>query len=288
MSKRQKHNRAFTLVELLVVIAIIAILAALLLPALAQAKHRARTIECLSNKKQLGIASELYTVDNAERLVINAQSTSGPMADDFIRAGLPLKSWLFNRVTWDNFSDNTNDFWLRNPESAKFAPYLRATIKPYKCPSDNFLSRPQRALGWKQRVRSVSMNEWIGALTPPNEWWRVYRKASDFRRKSPAQIWLIADEHPDSIDDPYFTATPPSAAAHFAWLDLPGSNHQGACTIVFNDGHVEIKKWQAASTKPPVYFIRYDWDDPPYSNFGTTDMRDQVWLRERTTERIRD
>src|ERR1051325_160466 len=95
-----KAPRGFTLIELLVVIAIIAILAALLLPALSQSSMRAHGITCMSNIKQLSIAWFLYADENEDRLVNNHGKPE---------TTAKRQTWANNVQDWGNSEDNTNE-----------------------------------------------------------------------------------------------------------------------------------------------------------------------------------
>jgi prepilin-type N-terminal cleavage/methylation domain-containing protein/prepilin-type processing-associated H-X9-DG protein len=261
------HQRGFTLIELLVVIAIIAILAGMLLPALAKAKTKAQGILCMSNTKQLGLAVLLYAGDASEWFPPNL---NGGTQDTNL-------SWVAGWLDWTAGNrDNTNTLYLLN---AKIGPYTKST-GIYHCPADNHpVKRPS---GSVLRVRSNSMNGFVegGAYSKSSSagstWYPAYfnyNKTTDVMTPGPSQLWLLDDEHPDSINDGWqiTNVTDPNN-----WTDLPASYHNGACGFNFADGHSEIKKWLEAST---VVKVKYS----QYNGFSAPKSRDIAWMIERSS-----
>jgi prepilin-type N-terminal cleavage/methylation domain-containing protein/prepilin-type processing-associated H-X9-DG protein len=241
----EKRKAGFTLIELLVVIAIIAILAAMLLPALSQAKIKAQAVYCMNNTKQLMISWHLYSGDNTEKIVMSYHGTAamgGSIASDPTTA-----PWVVGWLDWTTSSDNTNTLFLTEDKYAKLGAYLGKNKNIFKCPADIYASAAQRARGWTTRCRSVSGNIGIGdgnaeaSGAPWDTTYKHIKKTSDFNFPGPAETWVYLDEHPCSINDAGFFN--PHASS---WVDQPASYHNGAAGFAFADGHSEIHKWRAS------------------------------------------
>lgn len=222
---------AFTLIELLVVIAIIAILAAMLLPALATAKVKAQAVQCLNNGRQLCLAWKMYADDYQDYLVLNTPDV-GHNTNITWAAGYETQNGALT-------ADATDPTLIQN---ALLFPYVK-NIGAYACPANPAC------------LRGISMNGHMGYTNgtiydSPASVFFSYTKASQIQY--PTGRFVFMDEDKNSINDGWLRIALERPAGQFKVYDWPGTSHKGSGTISFADGHSETHKWKSlAALLPP-------------------------------------
>ena len=262
-TKPRRITDAFTLIELLVVIAIIAILAAMLLPALTRAKMQGKRVRCISNQKQLAITWLLYVADNNDWV---------PQNGLYDPPTTSVKLWV--QGAFFNPTVGKSEQYILDPGYAQFANYLKTT-KVYTCPTDVL----EVTIGGVKypKLRSYSLNAYLGWFgtwdTRMSAAWVIYRKHSNMVSQMPNGTFLFQDVNPNSICWPFYGMKMDSDT----FFNFPGSSHNKGAVTSFSDGHVETHKWKDARTIAALSNAYHNHNDASPRNV------DLAWMRERTT-----
>jgi prepilin-type N-terminal cleavage/methylation domain-containing protein len=268
-AKQEHRSAGFTLIELLVVIAIIAILAAMLLPALAAAKQRALTMQCLASERQLITAWVMYAGDNQDNLVPNrglgGQSAENPAGDPrqqpVLQPGGLSADWCPGNMQNSQSvqpgpypGGSKYSWWI---QTGLLYPYINS-IAVYHCPADHTLVPRGGGAFTAAALRTYSMNCFVQPMDAPGNFttlwtptsggpisgWAYYTKQSNMTRPGPSKTWVFTEESPYSIDDGFFALDPRNTTE---WFNSPAVLHGTSSVLAYGDGHSAVRQWTDTS-----------------------------------------
>ena len=249
------------------VIAIIAILAALLLPALARAKEKARQVGCINNLKQLQLGWAMYANDFNDVMIPNSPVSAS------------TNTWCSgSQEDWHWANANTNRVVYT---TSIMGPYMVNQLGVYKCPADTIPSDNG------PRIRTYSMSSQMGNLYDSgttlsyNAGYHAYVKVGELNGAvGPSTAFVFCEENMCTLNDGYLQVNDGSPI----WPDVPGSYHKWGCGFGFADGHSELHKWMTPALKIAVaYGLGYpSGPQNIYANPGGNNNVDYAWWKAHT------